>query len=250
MTEIAVAAAPSCTALSPFRAFRFLPHLVGCPRNRQEGVERVYAGGTSSGLGTVTQFFQRKLHASPLRRLWGNRTPTEITMATPEGLARTRAARLARWTAKSLAERFWEKVEQRGPDECWPWTASRYRFGYGALRVDGRTLKSHRLAYKLTKGPIPPGLSVLHSCDNAPCCNPNHLRVGTKLDNARDMVLRDRCSKLRIFGRTKSFCVRGHPFNDANTRVGNDGIRYCRPCARIRTAEYRQRQREAQRMAS
>ena len=31
---------------------------------------------------------------------------------------------------KSVEERFWEKVDRRGPDECWPWTAYSDRYGY------------------------------------------------------------------------------------------------------------------------
>jgi hypothetical protein len=105
---------------------------------------------------------------------------------------------------RPLAERFWEKVDKRGPDECWEWTASRNPDGYGHLRVgslrDGtrRMRKAPRVAYELTHGPIPPssasthGTCVLHSCDNPGCCNPRHLFLGSQYDNIADMQAKGR----------------------------------------------------------
>lgn len=60
-------------------------------------------------------------------------------------------------------------------------------------------MKTHRIAYTLTKGPIKPGEFVLHSCDNKACCNPDHLRVGTNIDNIRDRLERNRiCGTAKI----------------------------------------------------
>lgn len=87
---------------------------------------------------------------------------------------------------------LWGRIDQRGPGECWEWTGNRSVRGYGQLRVDGRTVRAHRLAYELTHGPIPPGLMICHSCDNPPCCNPAHLWAGTARDNNHDMVAKGR----------------------------------------------------------
>lgn len=80
-------------------------------------------------------------------------------------------------------------VQRRGPDECWPWTGARIH-GYGYLRVrrDGRMvgIRSHKLAYELATGErVHDPDVVMHVCDNRPCCNPQHLRRGTRpLNNA------------------------------------------------------------------
>lgn len=93
-----------------------------------------------------------------------------------------------------IVERFWSKVDRSGnhPKGCWEWGASRIRKGYGSLGFKGKTCRSHRVAWELTYGEIPEGLHVLHSCDNPPCCNPNHLFLGTNLDNARDKEAKGR----------------------------------------------------------
>jgi hypothetical protein len=97
-----------------------------------------------------------------------------------------------------LLERFWSKVDVRDPDECWEWQAARVRQGYGRFWIGGHegwNIRAHRFAYELVIGEIPWGLDVCHSCDNPPCVNPAHLWVGTKKDNALDMVRKGRAWK-------------------------------------------------------
>jgi HNH endonuclease len=93
----------------------------------------------------------------------------------------------------TIEERFWAKVAIAGPDECWLWTGGATRRGYGAFAIrHGKMVIASRFAWELVRGPIPPGLCVLHRCDNPPCCNPTHLWLGTKRDNSRDMVAKGR----------------------------------------------------------
>lgn len=96
-----------------------------------------------------------------------------------------------------LIERFEQKVDKspgHGPNgDCWVWTASTKYWGYGAISVPGKGVRgAHRVSYELTHGPIPPGMFVLHRCDNPPCVNPDHLILGTPADNIRDMIARGR----------------------------------------------------------
>lgn len=95
-------------------------------------------------------------------------------------------------TTGSVEQRFRPKVDERGPDDCWPWTASKVPDGYGKLNYKGTMLASHRIAWELSNGEIPPGLLVLHACDHPGCCNPAHLFLGTDQDNADDKVRKGR----------------------------------------------------------
>jgi hypothetical protein len=74
--------------------------------------------------------------------------------------------------------------------DCWVWQGYRNEHGYGRLWAPKRYV--HRAAYEAFVGPIPAGLNVLHRCDNPPCCNPAHLFLGTRADNARDMLAKGR----------------------------------------------------------
>lgn len=83
-------------------------------------------------------------------------------------------------------DQFWESVN-RTDDGCWEWQRSRLPKGYGHGRFGRRHIYAHRIAWELANGQaVPDGLCVLHRCDNPPCCNPEHLFVGTHLDNAQD----------------------------------------------------------------
>ncbi len=80
----------------------------------------------------------------------------------------------------SVAERFWAKVNRLGEDDCWEWLASSQPHGYGQFAPGGRAggmTTAHRVAYELTFGPIPEGLSIDHLCRNRGCVNPAHLEA-------------------------------------------------------------------------
>lgn len=90
--------------------------------------------------------------------------------------------------------RFWDKVDMRRTDECWPWKASVNSHAYGRFKLASyRTATASRVALIATKREEPDGMQVLHTCDNPACCNPAHLYFGTHEQNMRDKVERDRC---------------------------------------------------------
>jgi len=107
---------------------------------------------------------------------------------------------------KTFTDRFWEKVDRRGADDCWEWTAALNEHGYGVMRPEGRrtgpTIKAHRVSLSLAGVDID-GLVIRHSCDNPPCVNPAHLSVGTKADNSADMVARGRSPRGSRSGASK-----------------------------------------------
>lgn len=89
--------------------------------------------------------------------------------------------------SESFKKRFWSKMNVASPEECWPWKTGFHTAGYGQCYPDTKTKYAHRVAFEIAKGEIPEGMSVLHKCDNPPCCNPDHLFLGTRADNMKDM---------------------------------------------------------------
>lgn len=115
--------------------------------------------------------------------------------------------------------------------DCWEWKGTRDDFGYGIKSIKNKLCRTHRLAYEWTNGPIPYGVCVLHRCDNPPCCNPDHLFLGTRPDNSADMARKGRGRK------PVSHCQKGHPLSGSN-RVFTGGKDRCRKCQKLGWQEY------------
>jgi hypothetical protein len=94
---------------------------------------------------------------------------------------------------------------------CIEWHGAQTKDGYGLLTWrDGdlkRTTTAHRKAYELKHGPISDDICVMHTCDNPPCVNVDHLAPGTQLDNIQDCISKGRANfwgKSRLAGRAKA----------------------------------------------
>lgn len=90
-----------------------------------------------------------------------------------------------------LKKRFDEKWNIDPTTGCWIWAAGASGDGYGAIKVNKRMCRAHRVAWEIYRGPIPVGVGkdeicVLHHCDTPKCVNPDHLFLGTHSDNAID----------------------------------------------------------------
>jgi hypothetical protein len=143
---------------------------------------------------------------------------TENTCEVCGGPCAHRSQRCARCYRQSIALRFgsassrlWALVDKHGPvpahvpelGPCWTWTASCLKSGYGQMSIAGRKTMTHRLSWELAHGAIPPGLQVLHRCDNRRCVRPDHLFLGTDLDNRRDAMLKNRHNSGERHGHAK-----------------------------------------------
>jgi HNH endonuclease len=84
-------------------------------------------------------------------------------------------------------ELFWHLVQRLGENECWPWLGFRKPSGHGLTGYMGTSIHASRKAWILTNGQIAKDLCVNHKCDNAWCCNPAHMYLGTRADNMVDL---------------------------------------------------------------
>ena len=93
---------------------------------------------------------------------------------------------------------------KRMPNGCLEWTRGRFDKGYGSFRYHGKQWRTHRLVWTLERRPIPPGVNILHRCDNPPCGDITHLFDGTQLDNMRDMYAKGRQPEKGAYVRTEA----------------------------------------------
>lgn len=125
---------------------------------------------------------------------------------------------------------------------CMEFQGSRSKRGYGSLYVGKRQwlITTRVVAAALLGLDIDDPLSyVCHHCDNPPCCNPDHLFVGTPADNRRDAMAKGRAVMPALT--QWEFCLRGHEM--AVTRERRSGDSRCGECRREYRAAYERRRR-------
>lgn len=101
--------------------------------------------------------------------------------------------------------RFWNYVDKSAANGCWIWKGSKDNLGYGrfnAGRFARRPILVHHFAWREAVGRFPKDC-LLHRCDNASCCNPDHLFEGTRKDNVDDMIAKGRMPRGESRGHAK-----------------------------------------------
>lgn len=124
---------------------------------------------------------------------------------------------------------------QKENNGCWLWTGYKDREGYGRCWYKRRKYGVHRLFYEIFVGQIPEGMTVDHVCFITACCNPEHLRLLSALDNAR-----------RQRSALKVHCKNGHELAGRNLILRKSGsARDCRACGLAAARRYQQKKRAA-----
>ena len=125
-------------------------------------------------------------------------------------------------TGKFVAEdpytRFWRNVDKT--EECWLWTGTITKHGYGQFVINRLRIPAHRYSYVLLKASIPSDLQIDHLCRVRHCVNPEHLEAVT---------LRENLIRGINWQTQKTHCTQGHPYNEENTKWCGS-FRRCRTC--------------------
>ncbi len=127
---------------------------------------------------------------------------------------------------------------------CHLWNGNIGLRGYGRITIsNGERSKSfgvHRLAYAMAFGSFNESLCVCHRCDTPLCVNPEHLFLGTHLENMRDKANKGRGPKPR----NATHCRYGHAMSGDNVqsyKLGSRTIKRCRACRLVSPLQFQTR---------
>jgi len=105
--------------------------------------------------------------------------------------------------------RFMSRVQPK-PDGCWLWIGGKFANGYGYFTLEGKGRRAHRVMYVWSRGELPEGLQIDHTCKVKLCVNPMHMEAVTLAENVR------RSNGWGGIESRKTHCVNGHPLSGDN----------------------------------
>jgi hypothetical protein len=145
-------------------------------------------------------------------------------------------------TEDPVLKRFYTHVEKDPNSDCWVWTATVDRNGYGTFSYNGKGVSAHRFSYVAQKNNyewLDKAIAVKHSCDTKRCIKVEHLSAGTFSENLQEAWDRG----LRVKNSQKPYCNNGHKRSETNY-IGVDGYARCRECDRESTQRRRAKEKE------
>jgi hypothetical protein len=158
------------------RRSQHLQNLVSRQDKIRASTLKIRANGVAAALAAMHEAAPRGIPGS-----------AGIARAIRAGAGRARIAHELDVTHQAIdriALRFWRKVTIRRPEQCWAWRAAEAH-GYGTFWVaKDRSIQAHRMAWILTHGWLSHSRLVRHRCRANACCNPRHLFLGWRGDNA------------------------------------------------------------------
>jgi hypothetical protein len=111
----------------------------------------------------------------------------------PRGISNSKPLPLELWDYEDLFLQKINRLPGQGPNgDCHNWIGRKARDGYGSYRFKDFNICAPRAAFMFAYGVDPFPFYILHSCDNPPCCNEEHLNPGDGQANADDRVRRKR----------------------------------------------------------
>lgn len=133
----------------------------------------------------------------------------------------------------ALSHKFWANVSIREPSVCWFWKGATNGLGYGRFWIGRIGCGAHRLAYALTRGKIPNGLTLDHLCRKRLCVNPQHLQPTPNRTN----ILRGQ--GITAEAAAKKLCPQSHAYD----AIDSNGARICQRCRAQANARHKARRK-------